>query len=68
MTRANLQVVSKQLDEFVSRQARLEAERDSLSAVPTPPEFTNRLNEPAIAKIMSTERTLFDARRAARDE
>ena len=67
VTRANLQVVSKQLDEFVSRQARLEAERDSLSAVPTPPEFTNRLNEPAIAKIMSTERTLFDARRAARD-
>ena len=67
VTRANLQVVSKQLDEFVARQARLEAERDSLSAVPTPPEFTNRLNEPAIAKIMSTERTLFDARRAARD-
>ena len=28
VTRANLQVVSKQLDEFLARQARLEAERD----------------------------------------
>ncbi|KAB0267751.1 HlyD family type I secretion periplasmic adaptor subunit [Microvirga brassicacearum] len=67
VTRANLQVVSKQLDEFVARQARLEAERDSLPAVPTPPEFADRMSEPAIAKIMSSERTLFEARRAARD-
>jgi HlyD family secretion protein len=67
VTRANLQVVSKQLDEFLARQARLEAERDGADKVVTPPEFADRLQEPAIAKIMSSERTLFEARRAARD-
>jgi HlyD family secretion protein len=67
LTRANLQVVSKQLDEFLGRQARLEAERDGASEVKTPEEFADRLNEPAIAKIVASERTLFQARRAARD-
>lgn len=67
VTRANLQVVSKQLDEYIGRQARLEAERDSAAEVKMPPEFANRLNDPAVQKIMSSERTLFDARRAARD-
>jgi HlyD family secretion protein len=67
VTRANLQVVSKQLDEFLSRQARLEAERDGASEVKTPPEFANRLEEPALKHMMSSERTLFEARRAARD-
>jgi len=67
LTRANLQVVAKQLDEYIGRQARLEAERDGTSEVKTPEEFANRLDEPAIQKIMSSERTLFEARRAARD-
>ena len=67
LTRANLQVVAKQLDEYIGRQARLEAERDGTSEVKTPDEFANRLDEPAIQKIMSSERTLFEARRAARD-
>jgi HlyD family secretion protein len=66
MTRANLQVVSKQLDEFLGRQARLEAERDSASEIKLPEEFAHRLGEPAIQKIVSSERTLFDARRASR--
>ncbi|WP_243370515.1 HlyD family type I secretion periplasmic adaptor subunit [Microvirga solisilvae] len=67
VTRANLHVVTKQLDEFIGRQARLEAERDGASQVKTPAEFEGRLNDPAVQKIMSSERTLFDARRAARD-
>jgi HlyD family secretion protein len=67
VTRANLQVVSKQLDEYLGRQARLEAERDGTSEVETPPEFAHRLAEPAVQKIMSSERTLFLARRASRD-
>jgi HlyD family secretion protein len=67
MTRANMQVVAKQLDEYLGRQARLEAERDGASAVPMPEEFAGRLNDPAVQKIMSSERTLFDARRASRD-
>ncbi|MBJ6124053.1 HlyD family type I secretion periplasmic adaptor subunit [Microvirga splendida] len=67
VTRANLQVVAKQLDEYLGRQARLEAERDGASEVATPAEFANRLNDPAIHKIMSSERTLFTARRASRE-
>jgi HlyD family secretion protein len=67
VTRANLQVVAKQLDEYIGRQARLEAERDGASEIKLPPEFANRLNDPAVQKIVSSERTLFDARRATRD-
>jgi HlyD family secretion protein len=66
MTRANLQVVSKQLDEYIGRQARLEAERDGANEVSMPAEFADRLDEPAIQKIMSSERTLFDARALTR--
>ncbi|MCB5174301.1 MULTISPECIES: HlyD family type I secretion periplasmic adaptor subunit [Microvirga] len=67
LTRANLQVVAKQLDEFLARQARLEAERDGAAQVETPAEFASRLDDPAIKKIMGSERTLFDARKAARE-
>ncbi|MBQ0824881.1 HlyD family type I secretion periplasmic adaptor subunit [Microvirga terrae] len=67
MTRANLQVVAKQLDEYLGRQARLEAERDGATEVKTPEEFANRFNDPAVQKIMSSERTLFTARGASRD-
>jgi HlyD family secretion protein len=67
VTRANLQVVSKQLDEYIGRQARLEAERDGLTEVKMPAEFASRLEDLAVQKIMSSERTLFDARRATRD-
>ncbi len=67
LTRANLLVVSKQLDEYIGRQARLEAERDGASEVKMPAEFAHRLNDPAVQKIMASERTLFDARRASRD-
>ncbi|MCG7393515.1 HlyD family type I secretion periplasmic adaptor subunit [Microvirga sp. ACRRW] len=67
LTRANLQVVSKQLDEFIGRQARLEAERDSASEIKAAPEFAARSNDPAVQKIVSSEHTLFVARRAARD-
>jgi HlyD family secretion protein len=67
VTRANLQVVSKQLDEYLGRQARLEAERDGAAEVVMPVEFANRLGDPAVQKIMSSERTLFTARRASRE-
>ena len=67
LTRANLQVVSKQLDEYLGRQVRLEAERDGASDIKLPPEFAHRLDEPAIQKIVNSERTLFEARRAARE-
>ncbi|WP_230530126.1 HlyD family type I secretion periplasmic adaptor subunit [Microvirga roseola] len=67
LTRANLLVVSKQLDEYLARQSRLEAERDGADEVKMPAEFADRLDEPAIQKIMGSERTLFEARRASRE-
>ena len=67
LTRANLQVVSKQLDEYLGRQVRLEAERDGAPDIKLPPEFAHRLDEAAIQKIVNSERTLFEARRAARE-
>ncbi|QFU18202.1 HlyD family type I secretion periplasmic adaptor subunit [Microvirga thermotolerans] len=67
VTRANLQLVVKQLDEFIARRARLEAERDGASAVKDPEEFAGRLDEPGVKTIMASERTLFEARRSARE-
>jgi HlyD family secretion protein len=67
VTRANLQIVSKQLDEFVARRARLEAERDGSAKMETPDEFQSRLDDPAVVKLIEAERSLFRARSAARE-
>ena len=67
VTRANLQIVAKQLDEFVARRARLEAERDGAANMTTPDEFRSRLDEPGVVKLLAAERSLFEARTAARE-
>src|SRR5215203_72212 len=67
MTRANLQIVVKQLDELLARQARLEAERDGSPVIEPVEELAARMSDPAVAKLVGAERALFDARRSARD-
>lgn len=67
VTRANLQVLTKQLDEFSARRARLVAERDGKTRVEVPIELASRMAEPAIAETMQGEITLFEARRVARE-
>src|SRR5215204_2104489 len=67
MTRANLQIVVKQLDELLARQARLEAERDSSLTIEMPEELGDRLKIPAVSKLVAAEQTLFEARRSARE-
>jgi len=67
VTKANLQIVSKQLDELWARQARLEAERDGAENLIVPEEFGVRVSEPAVKKLLASEQTLFDARRSARE-
>jgi HlyD family secretion protein len=67
VTRANLQILTKQLDELGARQARLEAERDGASTPAVPDEFAGRLKDPAVAKLLGAERTLFEARRSSRE-
>ncbi|MFA6965448.1 HlyD family type I secretion periplasmic adaptor subunit [Bosea sp. (in: a-proteobacteria)] len=67
VTRANLQVVTKQLDEFAARSARLEAERDGKVEIRTSPDLVHRLSDLAIAELILAEQNLFVARRTARD-
>jgi HlyD family secretion protein len=64
---ASLQVVSKQLDEFRARSARLLAERDGLSRPEIPAEMTTRLNDSAVRNLLAAEAMLFTARATARD-
>lgn len=65
-TRANLAIVTKRLDEFSVRRARLEAERDETERILFPAELTRRINDPDIAQLMAGERKLFELRREAR--
>ncbi len=67
VTRANLQVISRQLDELVGRKARLEAERDGQREIEVPPELSGRLADPEVTRIVAAERKLFQARRSARE-
>ncbi len=66
VTRANLSIVTKGLNELAARKARLEAERDSLDAIKFPDELVARQDNVEAAAAMSSERKLFDLRRNAR--
>ncbi|MDH3742547.1 MAG: HlyD family type I secretion periplasmic adaptor subunit [Hyphomicrobiales bacterium] len=64
LTRANLAILSKQLDELVARKARLEAERDKADKISFPDDLVKRQDlEPDVADALKGERTLFKARR-----
>jgi membrane fusion protein, type I secretion system len=66
VTRANLQVITKQLDELATRQGRLRAERDGLDVVQVPESLTDRKNDPGISEMIAAESALFESRRNAR--
>lgn len=63
VTRANLQMISKQIDELLIRSARLKAERDDAESFTVPPELIARAEEPEIRDIIHGERSLFASRR-----
>ncbi len=63
LTRANLQVVSKQLDELEMREARLAAERDGADEIEVPESLLSRLSDTNVARIVEGEQTLFTSRR-----
>jgi HlyD family secretion protein len=65
-TQANLQMVSKQLDELRARIARLVAERDGLDRPRIPSELKNRSTEDAVRVLLASEDSLFKARLNAR--
>lgn len=65
--KANLQIITSQIDEMLVRSSRLEAERDQLAELAISPAMASRLAESTIAAMMANERRLFEARRSARD-
>ncbi len=64
--RSSLQVVSKQLDDFRARIARLVAERDGLAALQISPAMAARSDEAGVKALLATEESLFRARANAR--
>ena len=64
---ASLQVITKQLDEFRARSARLVAERDGLARPDLPDELAPRIEESALKSLLAAESTLFQARATARE-
>jgi len=66
LTRANLQIVVKQLNELWIRIARLKAERDDAEDYEAPEVLSAQSAEPAIAELISSEYRLFKARQASR--
>jgi HlyD family secretion protein len=66
VTRANLAVVTKGLNELSARKARLEAERDGAETITYPVSLTSRAQEPEVAAVMASERKLFELRQTAR--
>jgi HlyD family secretion protein len=67
VTRANLAIVNKGLNELYARRARLESERDGLAAVRFPDELLARADDPDVASLLDGERKLFDLRSSARN-
>jgi HlyD family secretion protein len=66
VTRATLGIVRSQLDELTARQARLDAERDGLAAAVFPNGLLARVEDPAVALAVASEKRLLEARQTAR--
>lgn len=66
VTKANLAVITSQLDELYGREARYKAERDNAEAMIVPPELKGREDE-TVKDIVSGEKLLFESRRDARE-
>lgn len=65
VTRANLAVITKSLDELSARQARLTAEREGAEAILFPQDIMSRSFAAHVARVLQGERKLFALRRAA---
>jgi HlyD family secretion protein len=66
VTRANLAIVTRGLNELSARKARLEAERDGQSEITFPKMLTDKASDPEVSSIMDAERKLFELRRTSR--
>ena len=66
ITRANLQIITGQLDELEIRKARLVAERDGKPAPEIPAAIVERMAEPEVRENVLGEQGLFESRHIAR--
>src|SRR5258707_10753731 len=64
--RANGQMLVNQLDQVRMRAARLIAERDDAPEIRIPTNFTARMSDAAIAQLVTSEKSQFNARGSAR--
>jgi HlyD family secretion protein len=67
ITRANLAIVTKGLNELYARKARLEAERDGATTITFAKDLTSQIADPDVSSAISSEIKLFEARRVARE-
>ncbi len=68
VTRANLAIVTKNLDELAARQARDEAERDGENRITFPADLLERAKtSPDVARLIAGETKLFETRRSSRE-
>ena len=67
LTRANLQIVLKQIDQLTARAVRLEAERNRKVVWVTPSELIGRAFDVEFYQLLDAERALFEARHTARE-
>jgi HlyD family secretion protein len=67
VTRANLAIITKGLDELMARKARLESERDGLDTIVFPAQLLAGTGDPDRTAAMDSERKLFNLRRTARN-
>ena len=66
ITRTNLAIVTKGLDEMMARQARLASERDRAEEIAFHPALLVRAHELDVSAAIHSERQLFELRRNAR--
>ncbi len=67
VTRANLTIITKGLDELMARKARLESERDGADTLVFPAQLLAGAGDPDRTAAIDSERKLFNLRRTARN-
>ena len=66
VTKANLAIVTKNLDGLLARAARLQAEQQGLDKVVFPALLLDRANDPDVKNVMASEAKLFEVRTTGR--
>jgi HlyD family secretion protein len=66
VTKANLAIVTKNLDGTLARAARLQAEQQGLDKIVFPASLLDRINDPDVKNVMASEAKLFEVRTTGR--